>query len=386
MTISQKTVCVVSRQVKNIYSGPGLYTNLLIDSLVRKNYKVIVLSDINERVDQGPIIFIGKPFSTKFRNHAHWIPFSIGIRPLVKEIEKKYQPKIIHFTEFRDGLFCDCSTPNISNLNDTYTVNPNSLSFYKKYYKDWISRWLYYRLSNSLEKNLVFKMDLPIANSQYTKKIFEDNYPKIRKISVIHKGVDINKYQQLIVERQDWSKHPPRILFVGGNMQRKGLPVLLHSMPLILEQVKDCMLWVVGSDPMIPLFEQTAKKMGIHKQIAFLGHKNQNDLMKCYRDSDILALPALIEAFGVVILEAMAAGLPVVASQCGGIPEIITNGENGYLVPPFDYEKLGVSIVKLLTDDDLRNLFIKNGYETSKRFSAENMINATFKLYDDFFE
>jgi glycosyltransferase involved in cell wall biosynthesis len=384
MNIIQKTICVVSQQIKNIQSGPGLHTNLLIDSLVREGFKVIALSHGNESHNQGSYVFIGKHIKPRIRNHAGWISFSYGIRNVIKEIEEKYQPNIIHFAEFRDGLLCKCNTPVISQLNDTYTVDLQSHTYYRKYYRDWISRWIYYNFSHYLEKQTVHKIDLPIANSLYTKSKFEINYPNISEITVIHKGIDTKKYVHLKLERQTQSKHSPRILFVGGNMQRKGLSVLLQSMPFILSQVKDCLLWIVGNDPMIPKFKKTTQKMGIDKQTIFLGHKNQGDLLNLYRDADLLVLPALIEAFGVVILEAMAAGLPVIASDCGGIPEIITNGENGYLVPPDDYKKLAEAIVKLIKDENLRNNFIQNGFETSEQFSAEKMLKATFDLYAKF--
>ncbi len=92
-------------------------------------------------------------------------------------------------------------------------------------------------------------------------------------------------------------------------------------------------------------------------------------------------MPSLIEAFGIVFLEAMAAGIPVIGSNTGGIPELVKDGENGFLVDPDNHIELTQKILKLLNDDALRTSFINSGFQCVKNYSADKMVSDTIAIY-----
>ncbi|MFH1662241.1 MAG: glycosyltransferase family 4 protein, partial [Candidatus Falkowbacteria bacterium] len=92
-------------------------------------------------------------------------------------------------------------------------------------------------------------------------------------------------------------------------------------------------------------------------------------------------MPSLREGFGITFLEAMSCGTPVIGGNVGGTKELIKNGENGFLVNPGDYKDLANKIFVLLDDDVVRKKFISNGFETVKKFSVENMVDKTLKVY-----
>ena len=113
-------------------------------------------------------------------------------------------------------------------------------------------------------------------------------------------------------------------------------------------------------------------------KIRFINRVPNADMSQYYQRASVLVMPSLVEAFGVVFLEAMASGTAVIATNNGGTTEFIRNGENGVLVQPQNHEALSEKIMLLLNDTRLRNVVIKNGKETAVRFNVEKMKTARF--------
>lgn len=164
-------------------------------------------------------------------------------------------------------------------------------------------------------------------------------------------------------------------------MQRKGVPDLVRAARQVRSIFPNCEFWLVGNDPHIPYLKTLAQDMGVADHFFFLGWKSQLELATIYAQADVFAMPSLTEAFGVVFLEAMAAGLPVIGSSTGGIPEIICDGKNGLLVPPSSPALLADALIHILGDKSLQGLFRTAGLETVRQFSVERMIAATYQVY-----
>jgi glycosyltransferase involved in cell wall biosynthesis len=164
-------------------------------------------------------------------------------------------------------------------------------------------------------------------------------------------------------------------------MQRKGLPVLIRAAPYILASLPKTEFWVVGEDHCIPRMKELCRAEGVEHAFRFWGWRSGSDLLKLYSQVDVLAMPSLVEAFGVVFLEAMACGIPVVGTYAGGIPEIIKDGYNGLLVSPGDNLQLAQVIIRLLQDDELRAHLAKGGIETAYQFSVQRMMQCTYEVY-----
>ncbi|MFW6146344.1 MAG: glycosyltransferase [Planctomycetota bacterium] len=177
---------------------------------------------------------------------------------------------------------------------------------------------------------------------------------------------------------------PERILFVGRFTPEKGLHVLIDAFERLARRWDDLTLDIVGGgkatvsdfmpgllrDPRIaPLADfyrhrdyaawlrGRVEKAGLAERVRFLGTLSREPLLGVYRAATVLAHPALIEPFGMVTAEAMAAGLPVVASRVGGLPEVVQHGRTGLLVPPGDPEALAEAIASLLADPDRRRRY-----------------------------
>lgn len=215
------------------------------------------------------------------------------------------------------------------------------------------------------------------VNSNYMKQQLLAVSPDCeRKTRIIPMG--INPGQFMSNSFKDMKKHYSTdhlILTVGRLIDLKGFHYLIDAMSIIIEKYPDVKLLIIGSGPQRDYLMHRANRIGLKDQIFFLGNISRNDLPKYYQSADVFVLPSIniggiTEAFGVVLLEAMAAGCPVIGSNVGGIPDIIKDGENGFLVPEQDPVAIAEKIIQLLSDTVLTAQFRKAGIETvQSRFS-----------------
>jgi len=383
-----RTICIVSSQVRDVYSGPGLYTKLLIEGLLNKGFHLIVISTANQTPDDysGYLFYSVDPL-IRFRGLTSWIPLGLIYDKEIKGITQFHKVDLIHFTDFREALFCSSKIPIIANVNDTYTMNLESMVYYKNHYYDWAERYLFYKVSHLLEKHFIKNVRLFIANSRFTLSSLVSSYLlSPSKVRLIYKSVNSKPYNRQkdigIIKGADLST-PPTVLFVGTNMQRKGIITLIKAINDILIRVPQCNFLIVGEDRFLTTYKKIAANNNIIDKIKFLGHRSQTELFSIYNKASVFVLPSLTEAFGVAILEAMAAGAVPVASDVGGIPEIIQNEINGLLVPPDNPKALADAISRLLETPDLMAKLKSNGMETVDKFSPEVMINKTIDVYND---
>ena len=159
------------------------------------------------------------------------------------------------------------------------------------------------------------------------------------------------------------------LLYVGSlnrSDTHKGVAVLLKAMQLVVEQCPDARLMLVGEGTGRPDFEAQAQEYGIAKHVRFTGGLYGKDLHRAYRQATVFVLPTFNDSFAMVVLEAMASGLPVVSTPVGAIPLQITEGRNGYLVPPGDSEALANKLIYLLQHPDTARRFGAYGRQRSE--------------------
>lgn len=142
----------------------------------------------------------------------------------------------------------------------------------------------------------------------------------------------------------------PTILTVGRQYPRKNTRTLLDALPLVARRVPDVELRVAGGGPCLSALRRRARSLGIGERVTFLGAvASDRELRREYLRADCFCLPSLQEGFGIVFLEAMAAGLPIVAGRAGAVPEVVADGEVGLLVDPRDPAEIAGALVCLLT-------------------------------------
>ena len=377
-------VCVVTQQMSNVISGIGLHARNLVNHLTSDGHQVTVIAPH----DQRPPIdlnyqFIGIPSPFLKNNQARWIPLSISYAKCLSVLGEKYDFDIIHFTDARESLFCRLKTPIIGNVNDTYAADIKPILYYRKYYTDWLQRWLYYHLVHWCEARTLPRLTAILANSSYTARIISSQYHlEIDQVHICHKSIELNQYTHANVLHQRSTPHPPKILFVGGNMQRKGLPTLIKAAPLILKELPEAEFWVAGKDQAESKMKTLCERAGVTNNFHFSGWQSQSELVNLYSQADVFTIPSITEAFGVVFLEAMATGVPVIGTEVGGIPEIIQHKENGLLVPPDEPITLAEAIINILQDQALRDSLRDKGLETASKFSVDRMMEITYRVYE----
>jgi glycosyltransferase involved in cell wall biosynthesis len=174
-----------------------------------------------------------------------------------------------------------------------------------------------------------------------------------------------------------------RVLGVAGRLAPvKGIAYLIRALVWLRQEFPDVRLEIAGDGPQRPALESEAVTLGLTGAISFLGWRE--DLPSLFSRWDVFVQPSLEEAFPVVTLEAMAAGLPVVATNAGGLPELVQDAETGLLVPPEDPPALADALRKLLADPVLRRAMGRAGHvRVRERFSVHRMTDEITQVYED---
>lgn len=200
------------------------------------------------------------------------------------------------------------------------------------------------------------------VNSSYTKAAVEELTAK--KASVIPMGVNISLFSSPSVSaataiKRKYSIKGKMLLFVGRLAEKKGVNFLISAMKSVVAGFPGCKLVIVGDGPEKQALVQQAQQLGLWNSIVFAGSLPNKELPPYYRAADVFVLPSIVdsrgdtEGLGVVLLEAIAAGTPVVASSVGGIPDVVIGNRTGLLVGQKDPQQLAAAVVSLFKNKQL---------------------------------
>jgi glycosyltransferase involved in cell wall biosynthesis len=335
---------------------------------------------------------------------VHYVnsPYNFNAIRKIFELHKKLRLDVIHahatcglaYPIFRKGI----SVPLIVHVHGTtlgskkYNLQlPTSLSL--KYF---LKSKFRQGMSVMREIFLWRHADLLIAVSQAQKEELKALYGiGNEKIRVVYLGVDptvFRHYNDISFLRDRLKLVNKRvILFVGHFGLRKGIPFLIKAMPQILREHPNVVLLCVGGTPKWlgtrlywDYLENMIREVSIGKNVRLVGEVPHHELPYYYSMADVFAFPTLYEAFGKVIVEAMACEAPVVASKVGGIPEIIEHKCNGLLIEPGNVDELAYAINSLLSDSEFAERLGEKARQTviekfTWRHTAENLT----KIYSE---
>lgn len=172
------------------------------------------------------------------------------------------------------------------------------------------------------------------------------------------------------------------ILTLSGMRPIKGLEYLVRALPVVLKKHNVHLLMACKGEYETHI-KDLIEKFNLSKRITFLGFVSGDEKLALLKACDIFCIPSVFESFGIVILEAMQYGKPVVASEAGGIPEIIENGKNGLLVPPKEFKRLANAICLLLDDENLRRGLGENAEKSVSLYSIEVVAQKYIKVYEE---
>ena len=205
-----------------------------------------------------------------------------------------------------------------------------------------------------------------------------------KKLTVIHNGIDIDRYNiQIDSEKKRTefgiTNKGPIIGMVGRLSAEKGIKYLIRAMPDVIKTIPNVNLLIVGDGDEIKDLVNEASKLEISNNVKFLG--SRMDIPEILNLMDIFVLPSLREGLPMVLLEAMAAGCAIIASNVGGVPTIIEKNKNGILVPAANPNMLSEVIINLISDEAKRHSFIKISKSVANKFSIDQMFREYEKLY-----
>jgi glycosyltransferase involved in cell wall biosynthesis len=228
----------------------------------------------------------------------------------------------------------------------------------------WPRRWLA-RLANGLI-DLALKETPTFALGKLADKHKSSNMNIHKTISTIITA------KELTVEKRKELANPPRLLFVGRLAVEKGVYDLLEAVNIARRGGLTLDLTMIGDGPERKKLESLGRQYGLENRMHFKGYiPAGKELWRWYSVADIFILPSLSEAQGKVLIEAMAAGLPIIATSIGGIPSIIEHGRTGLLVPPHAPNKIVDEICNLIRDAGMRKLLAECGLAAVRSSTIE---------------
>ena len=234
----------------------------------------------------------------------------------------------------------------------------------------------------NLDKKYICKACLITAVSRAAAKFIE-HFAESKNIVIVPNGVNVERFSSV---RKDttYRLDDPIILYVGRLAYRKGLHVLIHAIPFILKEFPNARLLIAGKGYMDHFLRILIKSLHVEENVKLLGFIRDEKLPELYSLSSLFVLPSLYcESFGITLLEAMASGKPVVASNVGGIPEIVKNGVTGLLSRRGDPKDLADKIINVLSNQDLsQNLSFNAKNLVNKRFSWPIIAKNMEELYE----
>ncbi len=202
--------------------------------------------------------------------------------------------------------------------------------------------------------------------------------------SYIPYGIELERWRCLSGNKTEPLVLPvrPYILTVAKLHERKGLNILLYAIKKLGNEVAGYHFVIVGNGPEEMALKQLALRLGIQDSVVFTGELQRQEIIKLYQNCEFFVLPSRSEPFGIVLLEAMVFGKAIIATKVGGIPEFITDGFNGILVPPDNPSALAESITHLIRDPELGSTIGKNGPAlVENRYNFRVIVDRYEKLF-----
>jgi 1,4-alpha-glucan branching enzyme len=208
------------------------------------------------------------------------------------------------------------------------------------------------------------------------------------KLDIIANGVTRD-----ILEQRDTSKIGPgsnpyvrpgerMVLFVGRLVREKGVHVLLDAAPVILKRFPDTKFVIVGKGPMQDELVRQADELGVSDRVVFTGYADDELRNLLLHSADATVFPSLYEPFGIVALEAMAAGVPVVASAVGGLSDIVHHDHTGLTTFPGDANSIATQVLRLFANPSLTRHLTKTALSNLCQFDWKNIAEGTVKVYE----
>ena len=356
------------------FAYPGGVTNhisSLEHYLTKMGHKVKVIAPSSKEVAifGDRFIPVGKPRPVPSSGSIARVTISLRLAPRIKAILDEEKFDIIHLHEPLCPMLCTTV------LRLSQTANVGTFHAYGA-----IGYSLVKPLNTILLKRWFRKLHGKIAVSKPAMELVNKHFPG--DYTVIPNGVDLDCFSSGVSPIDEFGDGKINILFVGRLEKRKGLDYLLEAHKHIKQEIPNSRLIVVGPGTRLRnKYEKRVARNGL-KDVVFVGCVSHDELPRYYNTADIVCAPATgKESFGIVLLEAMALGKPVVASNIDGYASIMTHGAEGLLVPPKDEKALAQALLSLMESKSLRQQMGVRGRLTVADYDWKRVVQKVLDYY-----
>lgn len=317
--------------------------------------------------DDGHLYQLGMSIPLKINGSTSRITLSPSVTWRVRQFLQSQRFDVIHFHEPMTpmlplGVLLHSKTVNVGTFHAARPTN--ALYHYTKAILDMFFQ----------------KLDARIAVSEAAREFIDSYFPA--EYDIVPNGISLDQFMPHAAPLPELCDGRRNILFVGRYSEsRKGFRYLVRAMPRIRSVFPDARLVVVGQgDP--SKYQRFLEQNGVADTI-FAGYVEQHMLPRYYASCDVFCAPSTgRESFGLILLEALATGKPVVAGANAGYSAVIRNGIDGLLVEPKDDQGLALAIVRVLADTELRERLRVNGLERVKQFSWDVVAEQVMQVYE----
>lgn len=346
----------------------------LKEALKRRGHEVKVLTARYDGNEEEDVIRVGRILYTPplsiFNRTKLTLTFSFKLHLIVKEIMRRQKFDIVHV----HGPLA----LNLPGLALHYARAKTVATFHTSF-----TGFNFHKIGRIFFKKDAKKLDACIFVSKEALRTLSPYRDFIKgKSYVIGNGVDLQRFNPEVEPIGELSRKGKVILFVGRLEPRKGPHRLLRIFPELIKEEPELFLVIVGEGSMRGELERMAEP--VRDRVIFTGYISRDDLPRYYRSAFLYTSPATGgETFGIVLLEAMATGIPVVASNIAGYREVIRDGVNGLLADTEDVRAYRDALLRVLRDEDLRLRLIEEGFKTARKFSWDSIAEQVESVYFD---
>jgi glycosyltransferase involved in cell wall biosynthesis len=361
----------------------GTYTHIKswCDFLLQNtNISIGIISNNVFYIREGRNLILKKKFhiSTRLKNALLKNIFSY--QKIYQNLLLEYKPKFLHVhgtSVLSKKILTLAKKLKISIFLSVHGIVAEERKYWPK-----LKKYIY-GLVYGMRENIVLKnADWVVVDTLYVRKFLNKHYNFDKpNLTIIPLGIDEHWFQI------KWEPIENRIITVGGIEVRKGFHYLVEASKLLKDDKIDFKVIICGRIRNQKYYYELTQKIKLYdlgEIINFKINVSDKELLDEYKKADLFVLPSLEESQGIVLVEAMAIGMPVVATDAGGIPYIIKNNRNGIIAKKGDHKAFYKALRKILLDSDLKQKIANNNKQDSIKYTAEYTNNQIFKIYKKF--
>jgi 1,2-diacylglycerol 3-alpha-glucosyltransferase len=353
------------------------------DELTRKGHNVFIFAqETLDHVDEDPFIFrypsLSLPIGVDIPAAIPLSPFMDKLLPAIKlDVIHTHHPFLLGQTAATKAN--ELNLPLVFTFHTQYREYTHYVPFpaesVQNFLKSAVDRWL---------QDFMRRCQHVIIPSESMREILVNQYGLKDRFTVIPTGIDLAAYQtasgEKIRKKRHWEKDLVMIS-VGRLAPEKNWPLLLHATALVLKDHPKFRLVLIGDGPERKNLEALAKELNIRKRVTFLGSISFSEIPDYMKAANLFGFASITETQGLATLEAMAAGLPVVAVDASGTRDILKHGQQGYLVEN-TAEALAAGIKKLLSHPDRMKKFAEAAYKKAQSFNIDLLTEKLLDVYE----